>query len=100
MQAVVDHDVLAGGDAAITGGTFVLRSKVRHVVGAILSGEIEALPTTSECGRETFHVTGTLAPAGSGNGFDVLLTHYRYQMPSGPCITYFVTVRGTATFTP
>lgn len=103
-QAVVNHSEFDAttGDATITGGRFVLHSKVRDIVGDILSGYIEALPTTSGCGKETFKVTGTLALAGgggSGTFVDVVLTHYRYQTPSGDCITYFATVRGGVTFT-
>ena len=99
-QAVVDHDPLVDGDADITGGTFVLHSKVRHIVGDILSGGLVDRLTTSECGKETFQVTGALELAGGGTGvFGVLLTHYRYRTWSGQCITYFATVRGGATFT-
>ncbi len=99
-QAIVTHaEFDSNGDAAISGGTFALDGQVRDVAGAIVRGAVDRL-TTSQCGKETFQVTGVLALAGGRpGGFSMLLTHYRFRSWTGRCITFFVTVKGAASFT-
>lgn len=95
-QAVVDHDPLAaGGD--ITGGTFTFKSKIRTFSGDIAdAGSTFGIPEGS-CAKTTFAVHITFA-ASSPGWFEGTLTHYGYWKTDTDCVTYFATVRGTASF--
>jgi hypothetical protein len=87
-NAVVKH---AG--ATINGGTFTFKSKIRSFLGSIESGTFGS--PAGNCARMTFAVHIDFA---SDLGFfDGILTHYGY-MRGTQCVTYFATVRGTASF--
>jgi hypothetical protein len=89
-QAVVNHTGLT-----IDGGAFTFKSKIRTFNGAIDKGGTFAPNAGGSCAKQTFDVSGGL---NSGTGsFHVTLTHYGY-MRGVLCVTYFATVRGTASF--
>lgn len=100
--AVVDHTVLSGGSATITGGTFSYDGKVRDVAGTFDNGgSLTQTGGFTGCGKETFAVAGKLAlvvPAAGTGSFSATLTHYRTLL-RGRCITYAATVKGTVAFT-
>jgi len=94
--AVVDHTVLTGGTATITGGTFSFDGRIRDVQGAFTGGSLAQTDGFTGCVKETFSVTGSLAlsvPNGGTGSFTGTLTHFR-TMFLGKCITYAATVKG------
>jgi hypothetical protein len=98
--AVIDHTVLSGGSAAITGGTFSYDGRIRDVQGLFTGGSLTQTGGFSGCVKETFAVAGALtvtSPTGSGS-FSATLTHFR-KVIFGRCITYAATVKGAVAFT-
>jgi hypothetical protein len=98
---VVDHTVLSGGTATITGGTFSYDGRVRDVQGGFTGGSLTQTGGFTGCVNETFAVVGALAlvvPTGGTGAFNATLTHYRTRL-FGRCITYGATVKGTVVFT-
>jgi hypothetical protein len=100
-KATILHDELptVPGTAGITGGSFALDGKVRDLAGTVNSGGVITLLTTSDCGKQTYSVVGSLTLAANAGwaGFNAVLTHYRIWL-WGHCITYAATVKGYVAF--
>lgn len=89
-KAVVDHN---GGD--ITGGTFTFKSKIRPFSGDIADEGSRFGNPVGSCAKTT--LTVQIAFANGTGWFAGTLIHYGY-MRGTQCVTYFATVRGTASF--
>lgn len=102
--ASINHTVLTGGTATISGGTFAYDGRVRDIVGTFTGGSLtqtSGSSGSSPCTNQTYAVTGSLtltAPSSGTGAFSAVLTHYRLRL-FGHCIVYAATVKGGATFT-
>jgi hypothetical protein len=107
-KAVVDHTELSSLPAAITGGTFAMKTigpglSTDVVQGVFDGGSISLVDAGLGCHNQKYDVDGTLAgiqtktSSGGTGEFHVLLTHYRVSV-LGRCVTYSASVAGTATF--
>jgi hypothetical protein len=102
-SATINHTMLTGGTATITGGTFAYNGIVRHIAGTFTGGSLTQTSCSSgssPCANQTYAVTGslTLTAPGPGTGkFKAILTHYRLRL-FGQCIVYAATVKGGARF--
>jgi len=94
-QATINHDPLDSIAPTITGGSFTLSGKVRHLAGTFDSGGPITLLTNISCGKQTYSVDGTLNVGRAT--FHAVLTHYRFCLWGHP-ITYAATVTGWVTF--
>jgi len=100
--AVVLHEPL-DDSVPITGGSFAIDGKVRHLEGVISDGDVVRL--AGSCRKETFDVTGHVmlfqdgVPTDDFGDFEVTLTHYGFRTSGGGCVTYFATIEGLITFT-
>ncbi len=101
-QATIVHGALPTsplGTTGVSGGSFALNGNARDLAGAVDSGGVITMLTTSTCGKQTYSVVGSLTLSGGagGAGFNALLTHYRIWL-WGRCITYGATVKGYVAF--
>jgi hypothetical protein len=101
-QATIVHGALPTsplGTTGVSGGSFALNGNLRDLAGAVNSGGVITLLTTSPCGKQTYSVVGSLTLYGGAGwaGFSALLTHYRIWL-WGRCITYAATVKGYVAF--
>jgi hypothetical protein len=104
-KAVVNHTPLSP-NATITGGRFKLLTDSQRIVGRFAAGgTITQTDPGLNCTNQKYVVVDALTNVGvgglgSGSGtFQVLLTHFRAQVPGFGCVTYAATVAGTLSLT-
>jgi hypothetical protein len=103
-QAVVNHERLHRGPAAITSGSFrMARLSRAHgagvVAGRFAGGTITPVSQAAGCGRQVYAVDGELTLSGGGTGtVSIRLTHLRKRI-FGRCLAYAASVAGTIALT-